>query len=181
MAKQILILGKDTTETLVPIRTDSDGRLTLAADIDLDVEFAQDSGVTNTDTLRIVHVTDVASSTVSIIPDSVSAFAPSADDSTALERGRVSKASAGLFFGVSGFNSSTSAQFIQIHNASVTPDEGVAPLITFTVAASSNFSYDTGTFGKFFSTGISVTNSSVVATKNVDATDADCWFNVLFT
>lgn len=102
---------------------------------------------------------------------------PSRSVSTALEASRVVKASAGTLYRITGYNSKTSAQFIQVFNNSSLPADGAGTLIfTFRVAASSNFSLDFGTLGEAFSVGIVVCNSSTAASKTIGS--ADCFFTI---
>jgi hypothetical protein len=94
--------------------------------------------------------------------------------STAQEASHVIKASAGRLRLLTGYNAKASAQFIQVHNTTSVPADTAVPVYSFTVPASSNFSLDLGETGAYFSTGISVCNSSTQPTKTVGTTDT--WF-----
>ena len=100
------------------------------------------------------------------------------DDSVAYEASAIVKASAGTIFSVTGYNSKTSAQFIQLHDSATLPANTAIPKIVFTVPASSNFFYDFGEIGRQCSAGIVVCNSSTGPTKTIGS--ADCFFNVQY-
>lgn len=97
--------------------------------------------------------------------------------STALEASRVLKGSRGVLVSLIGYNAKTSAQFIQVHNSATLPADGAVPLYSFAVQGSGNFSMDVPITAIPFSTGITVCNSSTVATKTIGA--ADCWFTAI--
>lgn len=109
-------------------------------------------------------------------PGSIEALANAT--STANEASHVIKAGAGRLFGVTGYNAKTSAQFIQLHNTTSVPADTAVPVLTFKVPASDNFSLDLGIYGRYFSTGISICNSSTQATKTIGS--ADCFFDVQY-
>lgn len=113
-----------------------------------------------------------------ILPSASSANAPTRAVTSAYAASLIVKASAGNLYAITGYNSKTSAQFIQVHNSTTVPADTAVPIYMFTVPATSNFSLDFGNLGEQFSTGIVVCNSSTGPTKNIGA--ADCWFTVRY-
>jgi len=97
--------------------------------------------------------------------------------STAYESSHVLKASSGALISIAGYNSKTGAQFIQLFNSATVPADATAPVLVFTVPASSNFSYDVPITGLPFSTGIAIANSSTGPTKTIGS--ADCYFTAV--
>lgn len=93
---------------------------------------------------------------------------------TAYAASLIMKASGGVLFGISGYNSKGSAQFMQLHDSATLPSENAVPRIIITVPASSNFSIDFGPYGMKFDNGITACNSSTGPTKTIGS--ADCWF-----
>ena len=94
----------------------------------------------------------------------------------------VVKSSNGVLFGLTGYNSKSSAQFIQIFDiksgGNTAPAEGSIPLVMFSVSASSNFSLDYSSAPRLFKSGIILCNSSTGPTKTIGS--ADCWFDVQY-
>lgn len=98
--------------------------------------------------------------------------------STAYEASRVVKASPGRVWGLQGYNSLASAQFVMLFNSTTVPADGVAGVVIIPVAASSGFSVDFGPKGRYFSTGIAIANSTTSPTKTLGA--ADCFYDVQY-
>jgi len=114
-------------------------------------------------------------------PDATSTFAPSSDLSGALEASSVSKASAGVVYGLSGHNTLASAQWLLIFNSATVPANGaVTPIAAIRIAGNSNFSFDTGKFGIYCSAGISWCNSTDATIFNKTLGAADCFVNLLY-
>lgn len=103
-------------------------------------------------------------STLQLKNASVAALSASAQLSTA----------PAVLYGIAGYNSKISAQFIQLHDSATTPVDTAVPLISIAVAASSNYSIDFGRYGMNFVNGVYACNSSTTATKTIGA--ADCQF-----
>ncbi len=113
------------------------------------------------------------------LPDATSIYAPSNATSSAYEASRIIKGSAGVLFAITGYNSSALDQFIQLHDSNSTPADTAVPVVTFLVRAGRNFSLSFGgKFGRFFSTGIVICNSSTGPTKTIGS--ADCWFDAQY-
>jgi hypothetical protein len=111
-------------------------------------------------------------------PDSTSGFSPLSVTSVTFSSSLVVKASPGTLYAITGYNNKTTVQFIQVHDSVSLPADGAVPKIIFAVPGKSNFSLSSQKFGRFFSTGVTVCNSSTGPTKTIGA--ADCWFDVLF-
>ena len=105
-------------------------------------------------------------------------YQPTNATTTAYASSLIIKAAAGALYSITGFNSKTTAQFIQIHNTTTLPIDTSVPVLIFYVAGLSNFAFDLNPYGRYFSTGITICNSSTGPTKTIGA--ADCWFDAQY-
>lgn len=112
------------------------------------------------------------------IANHVGALWPVNATSTAYEASHVVKASPGTLLGFSGYNSRTSSQFIQLHDSTTVPADTAVPAFIQLVAASSPFFADWSPWGRPFTTGIVICNSSTGPTKTIGV--ADCWFDLQY-
>lgn len=97
---------------------------------------------------------------------------------TALATSLVIKAGPGRLYSLLITNTKATAQFIQIHNTTSLPSDTAVPIYSFYVQPNSSASLGAEDFGDYFSTGITVCNSSTAATKTIGS--ADCWFTARY-
>lgn len=102
----------------------------------------------------------------------VSATAGTTASSTAYATSLVGKASAGTLFAVSIYNSSTSAQFYQLHDAASLPANTAVPKSIIRIPAQGTGGWDFGLRGRPFATGIVIANSSTGPTLTVGSADS---------
>lgn len=133
--------------------------------------------------LYLRDVDDLSSERVTSLhplPVSVRELQEIAPDNTTTEgayaTNLVVRSNPGRCYGLTGYNSKASAQFIQLHDAATLPADGAYPRVTITVPATSNFSIDFGKYGRRFDAGIVICNSSTGPTKTIGS--ADCFFDV---
>ncbi len=115
------------------------------------------------------------------LPDATATYAPTVASSTAYANNIIIKASPGVLYNLTGYNSKTSSQFILLLNATTVLGNGNATSFpALNVPAGQTFSLDFGgKFGRFFSTGMVVVNSSTANTVTIGS--ADCWFDALYS
>ncbi len=169
----------NTSLSSIDGKTPALGQALAAASVPVVLTAAQ---ITTLTPLATVAVTQSGSWTVGTkeTPDATATYAPSGSDSAAYVASQVAKAGAGVLFGITGYNSAATGQFIQVHNTTTLPANGAVPIVIFWAAALDNFFWSPGEkFGKFFSTGITICNSSTGPTKTIWS--ADCWFNAQYS
>lgn len=138
------------------------------------ISYTTTSGALTVDSINgvaPVSNTDLYNKLVEILD-----FYPSAYNSSALEASAIVLASPGRLYGITGHNNKNTDQFIQIFNSTTVPADTTVPIVTLKAKANDNFYWDAGKYPKYFSTGISISNSSTLNTKTIGS--ADCWFNV---
>lgn len=105
----------------------------------------------------------------------LSSSSPGNITSSAYEASHVVKASAGVLYSIACYNSKASAQFVLVFNSTTVPaDAAVANAVPLYCPATSNCALDYGQYGKYFSTGISWSNSSTSPTKTIGSADVFC-------
>jgi len=87
------------------------------------------------------------------------------------------KAAAGKLYQLHIQNGAT-AQFFQISNTTTVPADATVPIHAFRLAANEFREIDFTAFGNYFATGITVCNSTTLATKTIGA--ADSWIAAQF-
>ena len=114
------------------------------------------------------------------LPTIATQTVPNNSTSTAYETSRLAKATSGVCFGVSGYSSRASSQFILLLDfaGSGVPANATVPVIVVPVPATSAFSIDFGRWGRKFSAGIWAANSSTGPTLTIGS--ADTWFDVRY-
>lgn len=94
---------------------------------------------------------------------------------TALSTSLVVKAEAGRLRGIVGY--STTAQYIQVHDAVSLPADTSVPLVTIPITAGEPYSIDFGV-GLECATGIVISNSTTGPTKTIGAVDT--WITAIY-
>lgn len=104
-------------------------------------------------------------------PLAVSTYAPDMDTSSAAEASSVTKASAGVLYGFTFSNANAATRYIQFFNSTTVPADTTVPVIVFMCPAGQTISAEWPK-GRYFSTGISWSNSSTQNTKTIGSADS---------
>lgn len=136
-----------------------------------------DSGTISTIT-NTVPVSSAGTLATGEVPQSGSANALTNSESQNVPKVAV-KASAGRLYFFSGYSAKASAQWIQVFNSAGIPAANTVPIITIPVGPTAYFSYNSHSpFGRYFSTGIYIGNSSS-GTVFVNGT-SDTWIDAQY-
>ena len=108
---------------------------------------------------------------VSIGIGSTSANCPDLDTSAVAEASTVSKASAGVLYGVTFSNGNAATRYLQFFNSATVPADTTVPVITLMCPAGGTIAAEWPK-GRYFSNGISWCNSSTQNTKTIGAADS---------
>jgi hypothetical protein len=130
------------------------------------------NGASNNGTLRVAIANDNA-------PVDVKVTILDNSSSSSYEAYRVVSNLPAVLKMITGYNSSMIDQFIQLHDATTLPSDGSIPVMIFKVPSESNFSLDLGFYGRAFSNGIVICNSTTGPTKTLGA--SDCWFDIQYS
>src|SRR5437016_5927170 len=129
------ITALPVTDNSGSLTVDNGGTFAVQAAATLAAETTKVIGTVNVAAGQTIAATNAGTfavqATANEVPDATATYAPTNATSSAYEASRVIKASAGVLFCVNGYNSKTSAQFIQLHNAASLPSEAAAPVVVF--------------------------------------------------
>lgn len=109
---------------------------------------------------------------------------PLNNHSIALEASRVIKTGPGILYGLTVYNSSASAQYIQLFDSTTVPADGAVPDVVMVVGVGATAATATGFLivdwvpGRAFHTGIAICNSSTHVTKTIGS--ANCFWDAQF-
>lgn len=107
------------------------------------------------------------------IVDSTTQWTPATQGG--LVASKIFKASAGVLRSVHVVNNKTTAQYIMVLNSATLSADGATPIDVGIAEAGANFFFDYGEDGLYCSSGITICNSSTLATKTIGS--ADCIIN----
>jgi hypothetical protein len=133
--------------------------------------LAMGTGARSAGTQRVTVATD------DLVP--VTMAAPTNATSAAYEASRVVKASAGTLWGLSGYNNKSTGQFLQIHNSTTLPADGVRRPCCCTCSRKARSPSTSARAGAPSPPASWCATAAPAPTKTIGA--ADCWFDVQFS
>jgi hypothetical protein len=105
-----------------------------------------------------------------VVPENNSAWAASSHNSISAASG-VIKASAGKLYRLKITNDNAAARWFQLFNLTAVPADTTVPTVSVQVPANTTIPLEWGDMGKYFSTGISWSNSTTGGQKTLAGTD----------